>query len=241
MKWLSRIVCIVCIFSVLESVERRSEVAHLKVSVVIPCHVKHFSKLKDLLNEYVYQTVVPDEVVVSLSGVGEFNLEQEEQLRNLERTNWPFALKILVHEGHLSASANRNRACEVAVGDVFVGQDADDIPHRQRIEAIKWFFEHYDVDLVQHAFKLSNDRRELEFNIDVERLRFITLPEYETIYNVANGPNCISRRVFAKIHWDNEVIHGEDVLFNKTVYEHFSKTAIIYDPLYLYRWAGLNR
>ena len=109
----------------------------LRVSVVIPCAGKHVSLLPTLLEHLSTQTRIPDEIVVSTSGCA---LSEVPSL-DVE----------LVHSKRLlSAGANRNRASAIASSDVLIYQDADDVPHPQRVEIIAAMFERYEIDHLMH-------------------------------------------------------------------------------------------
>ncbi len=107
---------------------------HLKTSIIIPCHPRHACHLYDLISLYEEQTVLPDEIVISLS---QSNQVSEEIIHNIESTPWAFSVKLLKSDKKLYAGQNRNRACDKAAGDIFICQDADDLPHPQRVEIIQ--------------------------------------------------------------------------------------------------------
>lgn len=46
--------------------------------------------------------------------------------------------------------------CISSEGEILITQDADDIPHPQKIEATEYFFSHYDVDHLIHTWKPSS-------------------------------------------------------------------------------------
>src|ERR1700722_12940871 len=87
----------------------------MTTSVAIPCCGKHFQLLYPLLQSYSTQTVVPDEVVISLSDVEQL---YKESVDRLDKYAWPFPLKIIRKEGRESAGQNRNIAAEHCKNDV---------------------------------------------------------------------------------------------------------------------------
>ena len=60
--------------------------------------------------------------------------------KKIENMKYPFKVIYIFHKECKYAGDNRNCACEKASGDIFITQDADDIPHPQRIEIIKYMF-----------------------------------------------------------------------------------------------------
>ena len=133
-------------FSELAGLEERSFSSPMTTSVIIPCHYMHFYLIQDLLTQFERQTAVPDEVVISLARSHYEKLDQA-AIAAICGRSWAFTLKVVLAEDAVSSPGkNRNRACECSSGDLLICQDADDIPHPQRIEIIKHLFEHYRVD-----------------------------------------------------------------------------------------------
>ena len=127
--------------------QRRINKLSLKTSVIIPCHYLHFEHLFELLQAHCNQSVLPDEVVISLSGA---KLINDEDIQYIKNFYWPFALQIICSDERKVAGENRNIACEAAVGDLIICIDADDLPHPQRTEIIKKIFENVDIEFLIH-------------------------------------------------------------------------------------------
>src|SRR5579872_2678074 len=106
-------------------------------TVIIPCSHKHAHLLYDLCKEYEKQTVLPDEIVISMSGCGQIH---SEIIPTLERGPWAFPVHLHIFDEMYFADQNRNIGCSHAKGDIFILQDADDIPHPQRVEIIRYCF-----------------------------------------------------------------------------------------------------
>ncbi len=206
----------------------------LTVSLIIPCHVKHVKYLPNLIKEYIYnQTVLVDEIVISLSDVNYIERFYPEILMTLKKS-WPIPVILIENKDQVSEGDNRNRACRKAVGDIFICQDADDIPHRQRVELIKYMFENYNVDHLIHKYFISFDVSLLDQYFDKTSLDWFAPTEYD-INNGANGVASISRRVFEAIQWYPGFSHGVDVEFNMKAYSLFENRIVVNDPIYLYR------
>lgn len=208
----------------------------LKTSVIIPCHPKHAIQLYALLEEYAQQTVLPDEVVIALS---EVNVIAPSLITELKNESWPFQLTIVTSEKKQFAGQNRNIACSHATGDIFICQDADDIPHPQRIEIICYFFEHHGVDhLIHELLPLTKDQQpDFQLFSDFEQIKSrkpVTFKDIWKAGKVTNGNIAISKEVFKKLKWPHNA-RGQDVYYNQTVYNHFKKRIIVYAPLIYYR------
>ncbi len=201
----------------------------LTVTVVIPCYYKHACCLPELLRAYEAQTRRPDEVVISLSEPGRV---APELIAQFERGPWAFPVKVLLHEEKLSAGANRNRACEDATGAVILFQDADDIPHPQRVEVVCHFFEEDKVDFLVHSFVYSEDP--LPQNYDATQVAH-TPYEKDTSEKVSYGSIALSRRAARCIHWRSTFGPGEDLDFMHRVFHKFPHGLIVDAALLTYR------
>jgi glycosyltransferase involved in cell wall biosynthesis len=211
----------------------------LKVSLIIPCIPLHAPYLSSLLKTYEMQTVLPDEVVISLS---EADLVESKILKELQTQPWHFPILLVLSKEKLYAGENRNKACEHATGDIFVCQDADDIPHPQRLEIIKYFFEHYPVDHLVHEFVFvtlsAHSIPSYTMHSDFSKIPFFYNEEISHAWKngepLSPGNPAIRRAVFEKIKWSN-MPRQQDLIFNEAVYEQFKHCYALKIPLLLYR------
>jgi glycosyltransferase involved in cell wall biosynthesis len=210
----------------------RKELISLKTSVIIPCVPKHFTHIGPLLQIYAKQTVPPDEIVISLS---ESDQIASHFISSLETTSWPFSLKIIKSPAKCSAGKNRNIACSYASGNLLLCQDADDLPHPQRVEIVKWLFENYAIDHLMHLFTFS----ESDFTfLDKGALKIDLCKTYRqmaSIRETTNGNVCFTKNVFEKVQWIDSFKNGEDKQFNARVYALFPHKVVVHAPLLLYR------
>lgn len=218
----------------LEAPEERSSHTQMKTTIIIPCHYLHFYLIPELLSHYENQTIIPDEIVVSLS---EAHKVQDKLIVKVENTKYPFQLKIIKSQEVLYGGQNRNKACEHSTGDILISQDADDIPHPQRVELIKSLFERYQIDHLMHHFILSDKKFTFYYPENLSNLIQYCSDAYSVCNNPLyhNGNIAIARYVFDKVKWPSHERLGEDVEFNTAVYNQFKKTVILPWPLLLYR------
>ena len=204
----------------------------LQVSVIIPCHFKHVIHLENLLKHYESQTVLPDEVVISIS---EVEKAPESLIDSLMNKNWAFPVKYILSKEKVYAGGNRNKACQIATGDIFVCQDADDLPYSNRIEVIKFFFNTHKIDHLMHLYRYSHNSEKPQVKVD--DINFIYLKRFDDIWeageDIHNGNVAIRKNVFEKIQWTNKP-RGQDVEFNRKVCEKFN-CIVILEPLIIYR------
>ncbi len=187
----------------------------IEISIIVPCYYGHFHFLEGLLDGYSSQTVLPDEVVISLS---EFDKILTEEIEALKNQNWPFVVKIIQNERKLYAGTNRNIACQHAEGNIFICQDADDLPHPQRVEILKHMFDHCDVDHLLHRW-IPDSQKALQnhwYQYDVNDLiyySFNSWVELSQMDYVHYGNVAIRKSVFEKVKW-TDLPKGQDTVFN---------------------------
>lgn len=199
----------------------------LKTSLIIPCFFGHFRGACSLIETYRKQTVLPDEVVISVSSIQDKDLVLNSVLFT---EKWPFEINVLMTEEPKSAAQNRNLASKVAKGDIFIYQDSDDLPYDRRIEVIKHFFETLKIDhLLHHYIYEVQDFRDFD---EIEKISYYK-PRYFSPNIGCNPAVAIRREVFDVIQWPESISHGEDSYFNEQVLTHFS-TIVVEFPLYKY-------
>lgn len=211
--------------------------AKLKMSLIVPCHPKHVRHLDELLKAYEKQTLLPDEVVISIS---EANQIDPHIIKSIQNSLWKFSVKIFASNEKLFAGQNRNIACSNATGDVFICQDADDLPHPQRLEIINYFFEKLNLDFLLHKFVYNNENemKQIQTVEDISSIEHTYLKTYHDAWIVGYilfGQPAIHRRVFEKIKWPDVPV-GEDNAFDNKVILSFEKCIMIPTPLYIYRF-----
>jgi len=215
----------------------KNEVNKLNITIVIPCHYKHFNYLSKLLNFYNQQTMLQKEIIIVLS---QSKMIDQKYIDELKNCKYLFELKIICIEEKSPAGKNRHIGSNEAMGDIIIFQDADDIPHPQRNEIIhRCFIEYLDIDHILHG--LSNN------NIINKRYDINKIPAkilYHNIFNnhtemasykLTNGNIAIRKNIVNRVKWEDEKYRGQDVIFNKNLYEILRKYLIIQLPLYIYR------
>lgn len=212
-------------------------------SIIIPCHYKHAHHLYALLQHYHQQTVRPDEVVIALSEFKKVDQDTLDTLRDpsLER-QLGFNLVLFFSFEAKTAGENRNIACKQATGDILILQDADDIPHPQRVEIIKYCFEQYGITHLMHQFvAVDRNRKQIpfrhykEFNL-IETAR--PQPEHcanaGTLRGFTHGSIALTKKIFDAIQWSALPV-SQDQEFNTRVYRTFTDTLLLKAPLIAYR------
>lgn len=238
-----------------ESLDKREHPIQVTTSVIIPCVAKHFPYIFTLLLHYQEQTYPPEQIVISVSEIEQIH---EGELILIEDYPWKFELKILKHREKKSAGQNRNLACKRATGDIILCQDADDIPHPQRVQIVKYIFEHYYVDHLLHAIFMENpkDLFCVEYNDHLVLGTFPGTKEFpfykpqkvfaqrfdaywdainDSFIPLTSGNPSFTQEVARRVHWDEDFDTGEDERFNELVYELFDNKGVARAFLYKYR------
>jgi len=137
----------------------------MKTSLVIPATNGNFNYLKCILSHYQDGTVKPDQVVISLSNSHLVDQKLICQLK--ERFEGVFEdYKLLEHTSTLVQGPNRDAGTMACDNEIIISNDADDIPHPQRIEVIKHFFENKQILHLNHSYQTRNDMTFEKINLD---------------------------------------------------------------------------
>lgn len=204
-----------------EKLRKRDDRPRRSVTVVVPCSHKHLKYLGGLVAAYQTQTRKPDQIVVVVSGCAASALPR-------------VAAEVLHSSTPQTAGFNRNRGSDAARGDVILYQDADDLPHPQRVEIIAGLFEKYQIDHLMHTF----DRSGTSFTEELTLKRAAKATTYRKdsrVGGLVHGNSAVARAVFTKIRWPEFSRIGEDLEFNRLVYQHTRWTAVLSLPVYYYR------
>lgn len=203
--------------------QRRAARQSMRTSVLVPCAPSHVRLLPALLRSLTAQTQRPDEIIVATGG--------RPNLSELARIA---PVRIVLTSPRANASTNRNLAADASTGAILIYQDADDVPHPQRVALIKAAFEWYDIDHLMHYFTYDPkplSRRHSDSAIILQRQ-----DQYSFDLSVTNGNPATSRRLHRTIWWNNDVTIGEDVDFNTRATSAFpGRSAILPLPLLHYR------
>lgn len=219
-------------WSLKAEIRPRPEKAFFTTSVIIPCTHSHFFLLDELLEHLNNQEQLPDEVIISLSGISNLNPAFLQELKLKPRK---FNLRLLEHSSRKSAGENRNLASDIAQGDILIYQDADDLPHPQRIQMIKSVFEEYAIDHLIHLWQGVEPFEQLSISRDELQQIKNKAQLFESTFRIHNGSLSILKQVYSKIHWDETWSPGEDLTYNERLIKSPAISALLTQPLIGYR------
>lgn len=211
----------------------REQKQNFSIAVIIPCYHGHFQFLENLLVQYTKQTQLPDQIVISIS---ESNKIPETEISKLESLIWPFQVKILTTDAQQFAGQNRNKALIKADCDIIVCQDADDLPHPQRIEIIKYAFDNFDIQCLMHLSSRDEAILDNNYKLDekiINNADIFNLESIETNLDGSHGTVSGIKKLFLKYKW-SKIPFNEDVLLSHKIIKKAIKYGIIKHPLYFY-------
>lgn len=221
--------------------KRRPKRVTLRTSVAVPCIGKHADLLPDLLKHFEGQTIRPDEIAFSISSCAGLPAAVAAALK---RSPIPTIVKTDPDVAY--AGKNRNRAAAATTGAIIIYQDADDLPHPQRVELIKRAFEEHEIDHLIHLYTHATKPAgmygpgvpgKLTDRYDERRFRssLVHQPTYVYSFKIHNGNIATTRAVFQIAKWDETMRRAQDMAYNKVVYKRFHQNAILKLPLVFYR------
>jgi len=126
----------------------------MNVTVVIPCYDKHFNYLMKRLVELYTNTNKPEQVIISLNGCKNIEIERINILKN-KFTKYFTNFIIIKNNERVPRPEARNLTLEYITGDIICLCDADDKIHPQRIEITKYFFKKYKISHLLNSYILS--------------------------------------------------------------------------------------
>lgn len=187
----------------------------MTVSVFIATTPNHIIFLDKILYSYIHKsTIKPDQLVVSISDFPNIDTDLYMDLKSKYQN-----VLFLEHSEIKLAGPNRQFSKEYCNSDIILYQDSDDLPHIQRIEVVKYFFENYDIVHLHHSyFNLTNyinlidENNKFNYNEDLINVNTINFIKSENFYNTLfpnkNLLDCRDSNIFNSIFNPFKPHHG---------------------------------
>ena len=215
------------------AIEPRAKPIRLTVSVVVPCAAAHVVHLPELIRHLDRQTERPNEIVIALSGTP--------HVPTLPKSRVP--VRIAHDEAWRNAAQNRNRGTAASRGHIAVYQDADDVPHAQRIEIVRHLFTRFEIEHLMHGFTMTTPDRRVpdgwtvgRYDVQRDAHRFTRRTNgYAFEMGLTNGNPAVLRSLALKVKWPENRTVGEDVDFNTRACAMSRSNGTLNWPLLLYR------
>jgi hypothetical protein len=231
----------------------------MKTSLVIPSTNLHFRNIDCILSHYAEGTVKPDEVIVSISNA---HLVDDYKIKDIKDKfkNTFENFELIEHNTKMVQGPNRDSATMRASNRIITSSDSDDIPHPQRIEVIKYFFENHDIVHLNHGlqYEKSFDSIRLE---DIQYMKHEEVfahhfPNYKKttsnkrpnphhlgfmapyggnlVWNITGGSVSILKETLKDVRWKHQEEVAWDYDFCLDVLFYFNKSMLIDSPLIWY-------
>ena len=140
----------------------------------------------------------------------------------------------VINMGNGGVAAARNAALNIAAGEFISFIDSDDCVHRRYFEALLYFANLYDADMVicGYATELRADE-----NIDFETIKIRNLSFAEKINGQAKvfvHGRIYNHKLISEYRFDEELDTGEDISFNLTILCQHENAKVIFLETTLY-------
>lgn len=212
----------------------------MTIGIAIPTYIGHVQYLERLLDSIAQSTILPKEVVVSISEVSE--------VPNILKHKYPFVINGYISGTKQNVAQNTNIALDMLTTDILSVIGGDDMIHPQRNEFILRAFENKNIDVVVHNF-LQSDHVDHDFlnsrynNMDLY-VDYIDTIFPNQIYpsskiehlDFANGFVSFRNEIFRKFKYNEspEAEYIEDSLYTRNLVESGYKISYIKQKLVLY-------
>lgn len=187
----------------------------IHTSIVVPCSVENIPYLPELIESYNCQTVMPDEMIITLSEISKMDIEYIQEIEDCKDIA-SFKLLFLIHPKKISMGEQRNFGCKYAKGEILICNNPDDIPHFQRVELINKIFHNTQCDLIIHKWMLPTGINEFNKYHDITNLKFYKIKDWNPahLFGTMNsyGNIAFKKKVVEKIKW-RSVQKSDDIKF----------------------------
>lgn len=178
------------------------------ISIGVPCILKHAKHLPTLIQSINNQTLLPYEIIISLSSTDKVNGERiRKQLNNISKVN----VKVIDTIEEKYAGDNRNICVENCNTELISFIDADDELCPTRTEVLEKVYKEYDYDVLYHLYTIGNrvfngfdskviNNNDLRKKIKVDNTKYMNFDKSAiAIFGVTHGHYTIKTDVMKQI------------------------------------------
>lgn len=235
----------------------------MKTSLVIPSTEYHFQHIESILTHFAQGTVVPDQVIISVSNAHLIPCIWKDDI--ISKFVHVFEdIEIILHDEWMDYNINRKAASLKVSNELIIYSDSDDLPHPQRIEVIKYFFANHDILHLNHAWSYKKNFHGCKFKcneikyIESDDIFSRYFPEQKHLeqkdrirknrpkkpvqwygegpwnFVITGGHTAFLREVLKEVQWVWPHEVASDYDFCMDVLFHFNKSMLVESPLIWY-------
>jgi glycosyltransferase involved in cell wall biosynthesis len=193
----------------------------MKISVVLPCHVKDLDDLKLILPSWVNQTISPHEIIVYLKPVepnynhGLYDID----LKGID-------LKVITNDKLTTRGFSKNESIKESTGDIICVSDCDDSQHPEKLKYVTHVFNNNpDCDIFLHSYSTYDETNFTEpFDENYELMDCNHCNDYgiggigkwNSVYHFHNSHISFRKKIFELHKFDesSSVCGSDDSVFN---------------------------
>jgi hypothetical protein len=207
----------------------------MSIGIAIPACKSYIHYLESLLRNISEQTIIPDEIAISISDIDIYKPKNDYGL-NLIIKSFPESK---------NGAQNRNIAANLLNTDVISFFDCDDLMHPQRTEFLLHSFKDDNVEAVVHDYETEKyifdnlignpyNQPNLEFNVINTIYEDLLYPSDVTKNKrFHNAHVSVRRKIFDILKYD-EHFWAPDSLFNKEIVKHGYNISLLKNKLSFY-------
>jgi len=193
----------------------------MKISVVLPCHVKDLNELKTALPSWVSQTIKPYEIIVYLKPV-EPNYNHGLYDINLNGIN----LKVITNDKNTTRGFSKNESIKETCGDIICVSDCDDLQHPEKLRYVTHVFKNNpDCGIFLHSYVFCDknifnepfdENYELFESNHCETFGLDGIGKWNSVYHFHNAHVSFRKEIFDihKFDESDEACGQDDSIFN---------------------------
>jgi glycosyltransferase involved in cell wall biosynthesis len=204
----------------------------LTISVCIPCIVKHVPLLQRCIQSIYNQTILPNEVIISISNIEDGELYNIVKfMQGICKLYKNLNIKPLYSKEKRYAGENRNTAISIANGDILTFIDADDFMFVSRIALLRQVFKTTPDCLgVLHYF-IENDTTGMN---DEKKYNNALVSKYKYSTEIHYGHPTFRREIFNEFSYSSAPRAQDFTLIEDIIKKYMDVLYVYAEPLTCY-------
>lgn len=206
----------------------------LTISVCIPCIEEHIPLLKRCVRSIYTQTILPKEVIISISNITDTTLGYKNTHNTIENLIGEYRDKlniIIIYTADKKyAGENRNTTIDIATGDIISFIDADDIMYTNRLNILETIFRVFPLCICILHYFTENVLQAQEPDQTFTEQRIV---DYNFSDQIHFGHPSFRRHIFNKYRYSNKP-RNQDLDFIQSIQAYRDRILIYQQQLTCY-------